>query len=210
MVKKIVQKVCTKAQVELQKKYNRNYEKKIRSCLKNDNFSIICSNCIGGVIYHRLGKKFLSPTINMWFDQGEFLQFVENLPEYIEKELVFVESDYDYPVAKLGNVHLYFNHAKNEEEARNNWEKRKNRINYDNLFIIMYDRGITEGDIRRLEKIQCRNKIVLSDKCYSNIDYVLTMCPTERVNGAQFLDKDWLGRRTFEKNWDFVRWLNCK
>lgn len=27
-----------------------------RKRLKNDNFTILCSNCIGGVIYHRLGK----------------------------------------------------------------------------------------------------------------------------------------------------------
>lgn len=206
----IIKKLFDKVQYELQKVHDKKYEKKLRLHLQNDDFSIICSNCIGGVIYHRLGKKFLSPTINMWFHQNEFLKFVENLPEYIAKELVFVESKYDYPVAKLGDVHLYFNHAKTEEEARNNWEKRKSRINYDNLFVIMYDRdGIAREDIRRLEKIVCRNKVVLSDKHYPGIDYVVTMSPTERVNGAQFLDKDWLGRRTFEKHWDFVRWLNC-
>lgn len=198
-------------QIKLQKIYNKKYEKQLRIRLKNDNFSIICSNCIGGVIYHRLGKKFLSPTINMWFHQGEFLKFVENLPKYIEKDLVFVESKYDYPVAKLGDIHLYFNHAKTEEEARHSWENRRNRIDYDNLFIIMYDRdGITEEDIRRLERIECKNKMVLSDMYYPDIDYVLTMKPTERANGAQFLDTDWFGRRTFEKNWDFVEWLNCK
>lgn len=204
------EKISTKIQYELQKRYTFNYEKSLQKRLKNNNFSIICSNCIGGVIYHRLGKRFLSPTINMWFNQREFLKFVEGLPEYIEKDLVFVESEYDYPVAKLGDVHLYFNHVKTEEEARYNWERRRNRINYDNLFIIMYDRdGITEEDIRRLERIECKNKMVLSDKYYPNIDFVLTMSPTERVNGAQFLDKDWLGRRTFEKSWDFVSWLNC-
>ena len=207
----VFEKMCNKIQYKLKKKYNAIYEKNLQRRLKSDNFSIICSNCIGGIIYHRLGKEFLSPTINMWFLQGDFLKFVENLPEYIEKDLVFIDSKYDYPVAKLGDIRLYFNHAKTEEEARHNWIKRKNRINYDNLFVIMYDRdGITQKDIKRLENIQCKNKVVLSDKHFPNIDYVVTMSPTERVNGSQFLDEDWLGRRTFEKKWDFVRWLNCK
>ena len=52
---------------------------KLRKRLKNDNFSIICSNCIGGTIYNRLGKQFLSPTINLWFYQKDFLKFIQNI-----------------------------------------------------------------------------------------------------------------------------------
>ena len=46
--------------------YNKFYERTLRTKLKNKDFSIICSNCIGGIIYNRLGQKFLSPTINLW------------------------------------------------------------------------------------------------------------------------------------------------
>lgn len=205
-----VKKIIYKIQSIITEYVNSNYEKKIRRRLQNDNFSILCPNCIGGVIYHRLGKQFLSPTINMWFRQKEFLKFVENIQEYIEKNLEFVSSEYTYPVAKLGDIYLYFNHAKTQEEALDNWEKRKNRINYDNLFVIMYDKGdITKDDIRRLETVKCKNKIVLSDKEYSDIEYVLTIRPKKRVNGEAYLDKDWLGMRTFERKWDFVKWLNC-
>lgn len=207
----MIYKVLCKIQYELQKYTNKRYENKIRQRLKNNNFSIICSNCIGGVIYHRLGKQFLSPTINMWFRQKDFLKFVENLPEYLKEDLTFVETEYIYPVAKLKDLTLYFNHAKTEEEARNNWEKRKQRINYDNLFIIMYDKGdITESDIKKLANIKCKNKVVFSDKEYTDIEYVVTIKPTNRINGDAYLDEDWLGRRTFEKYWDFVKWLNCE
>ena len=186
--------------------------KKLRKKLKNDNFSIICSNCIGGIIYNRLGKKFLSPTINLWIRQNDFLKFVLDLKGYISKDLVFIESEYDYPVALLGDIKIHFNHYKTEEDARLNWDKRKNRINYDNLFIIMNNRdNITENDILKLNNVKCKNKIVLANKDYKNIDYVIKIKPNlDKTNGQVFLDKDILGKRTFEKYFDFVKFLNCE
>lgn len=195
----------------LEKHFNLYYEKCLQRRLKNDDFSIICSNCIGGIISNRLNKQFLSPTVNMWIRQDDFLKFVCNLKEYISKEIVFIESTYEYPVGKLDDITLYFNHSLNAKEAKKDWDRRKNRINYDNLFIIMYDRdGITKTDIRKLESVACKNKIVLSDKEYGNLDYVLAIKKSGRPYGEQYLDKDWLGRRTFEKKFDFVKWLNLE
>ncbi len=207
-----LKKIYYKTLTLIQKIYTNGYELKLRKRLKNKDFSIICSNCIGGVIYHRLGKKFLSPTINLWLHQDDFLKFVLNLKEYILKDLVFIDSEYDYPVGMLDDIKIYFNHSKTKEEAKKNWDRRKERINYENLFIIMYDRdGITKDDIRKLENVNCRNKIVLSDKKYQDIKYVLTIKPNyDKVNGQQYLDRDILDKRTFEKHFDFVKWLNCE
>lgn len=38
-----------------------------RHKLKNENFTIISNNCIAGVLYKDLNKKFNSPTINLYF-----------------------------------------------------------------------------------------------------------------------------------------------
>lgn len=51
--------------------------------LKNENFTILASECAGGVIYHKLGLKFLSPTINLWFKPSDFLKFLNNLEYYL-------------------------------------------------------------------------------------------------------------------------------
>ena len=73
----------------------------------------------------------------------------------------------------------------------------------------MYDRdGITEEDIRQLEQVPCRAKVVLSDKSHSGIDYILKMNPTKSPDGQQCVDVDWLGIRTYEKQFDYVKWLN--
>lgn len=202
-------KVHDKVSAELAKVVNRRYENRMRSSLQNDKFSIICSNCIGGIIYHRLGKKFLSPTINLWMHQSDFLKFVFDLKNYLSKDLVFIETEYDYPVALLGDVKVFFNHSETEGEAAESWNRRKNRVNYDNLFVIMYERdGITEDDIRKLSNLPCKNKIVLSDKKHPDIDYVLTMKVHDKPNGEQFLDKDDFGMRTYEKHFNYVNWLD--
>lgn len=191
--------------------YNKIYEQNLRNKLKNKDFSIICSNCIGGIIYNRLGQKFLSPTINLWMHQDDFLKFVLNLKEYISKEIIFIDSNYSYPVGQLGDIKIHFNHSKSEIEAKSDWDRRKNRINYDNLFIIMYDSdNITKDDIKKLNSINCKNKIVLSDKEYDDIDYVIKINSTKRINGQQYLDRDILGKMTFEKYFNYVKWLNLR
>lgn len=184
------------------------YERYRRKHLKNKDFTILCSNCIGGIIYHRLGLEFRSPTVNLWMRQRDFLKLASNLWK-LEKDLIFIDSDYEYPVAMLDDITIYFNHSKTEADARNSWNRRVKRINYDNLFLIMYDReDITKEDILSLGKIPCRGKLVLSDKVYPDIPYVKTLKPSKRLFGQQFIDRDWFGFRTFEKHFDFVKWLN--
>lgn len=208
----ILSKFYNKSIFIIEKNYKKYYENKLRKKLKNKNFSIICSNCIGGIIYNRLGEKFLSPTINLWIRQDDFLKFVLDLKGYISKDLIFIDSKYDYPVALLGDIRIHFNHSKTKEEAKSSWDKRKKRINYDNLFIIMNNRdNITENDILKLKNIQCKNKIVLANKDYKDIDYVIKIKPNlDKLNGQVYLDKNILGKMTFEKYFDFVKWLNCE
>lgn len=101
------------------------YERKLRHRLRNHDFSIICSNCAGGVISHRLGKEFRSPTVNLWMRQRDFLRMTQDLRTYMSYELEFVDSEYDYPVAKLHDVFIFFNHAKSSAEAAADWNRRK-------------------------------------------------------------------------------------
>lgn len=143
-------------------------------------------------------------------NQRDFIKFVSNLREYIDKELVFVNDEYDYPVAILNDIKIYFNHFKTEQDARENWGRRKIRINYDNIYIIMYDvENLTENDLLQLKNVRCQNMVVLSSNERSNLEFVKKITPNlDRVNGAQFLDKDKYGMRTYEKQWNFVEWLN--
>lgn len=191
--------------------YRKHHYNKQRKKLKNDNFSIICSNCVGGFIYHNLGKQFLSPTLNCWMNQLDFIRFAKNLKYYLSLNLNFIESEYPYPVAMLDDVCVHFNHTDNAGDAERDWEKRKKRVNYDNIYVILYDNkeGITEEDIRKLPEIDCKNLAVFSYTDYPNLDYVYTM-PKPQEDGLSelYFDQDKFGIRTFEKHFDYVKWLN--
>jgi uncharacterized protein (DUF1919 family) len=147
--------------------------------------------------------------INLWCRQRDFLKLAANLREYMSAELEFVESEYDYPVAKLKDIFIFFNHSKTAEKAAADWNRRKKRINYDNIFLLMYDReDLTLEELRQIEQIPCRGKVIFSDKKYPELDYVVTIKPRNRTMGQQYMDKNWYGRRTFERKFDFVTWLN--
>ena len=190
---------------------NERLKREWRKRLKNKDFSIICSSCIGGVIYNRLGLQFLSPTINMFFTQRDFIRFAVDLKHYISQDLVFIETDKPYPVAMLDDVTLYFNHSSSREEAANDWNRRKKRINYDNLYLIFYYReGYSMDEIREIEKAKCVRKIMLTSTPV-DLPYAYFIKENEgSVNSESFLDKDNFGIHTFEKQWDFVSWLNGK
>lgn len=54
-----------------------NSENKKR--LANRNFTILCNNCVGGVILHELGERFNSPTVNLFFGAEDYIKFWKNL-----------------------------------------------------------------------------------------------------------------------------------
>ena len=187
------------------------YENKMRKNLKNKDFTFLASNCTAGIIYHRLGMKFLSPTINMFIWQDDFLKFVLDLPHYLDQKLRFIETDEGYPVAMLDDIKLYFNHYKTNEEAEEKWEERKKRMNMDNLFILMCDRdGITDEDMLRLNEVNCRNKVVLTAKEHPEVDFAFQL--PEYANEdyvGYYLGKNAITDKTVvEKHFDFVKWLN--
>ena len=183
--------------------------------LRNDNFTIIADTCIAGVMYHKLGKKFLSPTINLWMHDEDLFKFVHNMDEYLALPLRFVKNKNGYPLAYCGDILIHFNHYKSESEAEIKWNERKSRINKDNLFIICADRRntrlITYEDIRSLADIPCRGKVVFSIHQYDDIDYIVPLPKDENGDWVNIYMQDktkYLQRWRWENAWDWVHWLN--
>jgi uncharacterized protein (DUF1919 family) len=65
----------------------------------------------------------------------EYLTMLQNLDRYLNYKLEFINSDMNYPVAKLKDVHVFFQHYKSPQEAEEKWYKRCKRIKWDNLFV---------------------------------------------------------------------------
>ena len=106
--------------------------------------TLFANNCWAGSTYNGLCLEFNSPTINLWFSDDDYFKFLKNPKYYIKQQLELYKWEYNvtfkrnYPVCKCGDIFINFNHYKTFEEATTCWERRKKRINWDNLIIMMY------------------------------------------------------------------------
>lgn len=189
----------------------RKHIRKARERINNKEFTLISSNCMGGLIYHNLGLKFNSPTINMQMYTNEYYNFVMNLEEYLSKEIIFIEPDEGVPVGILGDMKIHFTHYRTNEEALEKWNERKKRVNLDNLYVLFNDKdGITEEQIRSLVNLKCKNLCVFTSKEYPDLSY--TFCVKKYLGkpcvGNLLKKSKFTGLREFEQVFDYVKWLN--
>lgn len=112
--------------------------------LMQSNISIIANNCWGGVAYHALGMQFYSPFINMFLNDADYIRMLSNLSYYLNQQLQFERMGYtpvlkrNYPVCRLDDVELHFNHYTSMEDVSEKWIKRLKYLNWNNLFIMMF------------------------------------------------------------------------
>lgn len=105
--------------------------------------TIFSNNCWGTFSLNSLGLKFNTPTINCFMSDDDYLKFLKNPKHYVEAELVFdkflkMRSGIPYPALRCDDITIHFNHAKTFEEAKLEWDKRKIRINWNNIFVEMF------------------------------------------------------------------------
>lgn len=60
--------------------------KRMRGRLRNKDFTLLAPNCMGGILLHDLGLRFLTPTVNLMMKQTEFLDFVLEMDKYLAEE----------------------------------------------------------------------------------------------------------------------------
>lgn len=140
-----------------------------RANLVNRDFSIICSNCVGGVISHSLGLPFKSPTVNVFLYPKDYLKLIYHLRHYMtikempeDREASILTG---YRVGILDDIRLYFGHCPDFQWARTKWFERSERVNYDNLYFIMIERdGCKEDDLRKFDKYPSRHKVVFTTR----------------------------------------------
>lgn len=183
-----------------------------RKALTNTRFSIISSNCNGGVITHDLGLQHNSPFVNLWVKPGDFLWMVENLREAMQMPLAFTsEAGIDYPVGVIGGMRLYFQHYASEAEALEKWNERRARILYDRLFIMMTDRdGCTHEDLVRFDALP-HPKVVFTSRAHPDIRSAFRL---KRFAGQAHVGicTDFVGRLSGHRyldEYDYVAALNA-
>lgn len=155
------------------------FAKQRRKHIVDPSFTIISNNCWGGMIYESYDLPKESPTVGLFFMASDYIKFLSNLRGYLNSQLSFIDPQESkwrnqvcsdkrfghYPVGVLddvvnGPIEIFFLHYKNEEEARDKWTRRIQRINWNRLLIKFNDQnGCTENDLKNFMKLTYKHKV---------------------------------------------------
>jgi len=197
----------------IKKIYRKIFKYIQRAKLKNHNFTIICDSCVGGVICSELNEAFYTPTINLSMNGRNFIRFLKNIELYLSQEIIEVnDSGCIFPVGRLLDINLYFVHSDSFHEAKQQWDKRKVRMNYSNLFIVMTENdGCNYSELKDFDELQFKNKVVFTHIKYPEINSAFYIKGFESANeiGNIIEYETFYGKRYYDQ-FSWVKWLNQK
>lgn len=112
--------------------------------------AIISDNCCGADICHTFGMRYNSPTVNLQILACDFPRFCANYKYYCIQDLLEIRKDsllltdkqncslqktygrsideIDFPIALCGDILLLFQHYNTFNEAKQDWDRRKIRL----------------------------------------------------------------------------------
>lgn len=114
------------------------------AALRKSNLSILSMGWWAGIAYHKLGLPELSPTIGMYTSEEHFMNFLPEARWHLKKDLHFERTEYSadlglsYPIFWLDGTQWFMNSYKNDADALELWNERKNKINWSNVLVTMH------------------------------------------------------------------------
>lgn len=161
--------------------------------VKNKNITIISNNCWGGFMYQSCGLQYNTPLIGLYFYAPEYIKFLRNIRSNIEQPIRFIpkeKSKYahliskDYIIGILGDtdIEIVFMHYKTEKEVLEKWERRKKRIQWDNMIVKFSDADPARADeyIYEFENLPFEHKVCFTGKPYHDCKSVICMKEFEK------------------------------
>lgn len=147
--------------------------------INKKDFTIISNNCWGGMIYESYNLPKQSPTVGLYFFADDYIKFLKELKNNLNKELIFIKPQESkwfeeikddknigtYPIGKIDDIEIFFLHYKTEKEAYEKWNRRKKRINWNNLIIKFNDQNkCSEKNVEDFYSLDYKNKLFFTVK----------------------------------------------
>jgi len=204
---------------KIRKYFELTYRFFLQKKLKNKDFTIISNNCWGGGVYEDLNLPYNSPFVGLFIMAPDYIKLLKDLRTYMSMTLTFTDiSKYKrinqersqqhglYPIGVLNDIEIYFMHYKSKEEAFEKWERRKARMNWDNLFIKLCDNDFSTHDLaKEFDKLPYKNKVFFSVKNYNDVKSLVWFDKYKNEDGVGDLySYKWRYRKYFY----VVKWLN--
>lgn len=165
----------------------------------------ISDDCWGGELYHRLRRGYTSPTIGLWIGSHTYLRYLCQFDQIHTHKLIFIDTNFDYPVATLCGVMIGFMHSLDKEEAEQTYWRRFKRINNNKIFtkIDFGKPGYTLDHIEIWNSLKIPNSVALYPE---EMDM-----PGEKVhNGVAIPNWDLDGAKMFKisaEHFDVDQWV---
>lgn len=173
-----------------------------RKKLNNIDFSIISNNCWGGHVYRYYGLNYSSPTVGMYFFADEYIRFLKDLERNIHGSLRMIDAkDSKYaqiltdkkqlhiPVGCINDeIEVVFLHSKTASEAYEKWNRRAERVNFNNLIVKFSEMNLcNEEHLNKFMNMNFKKKVLFLGKSNAYL----------QEKGAVLVDK-------YTKNFDVV------
>lgn len=182
----LIEKIYNKLRIDIREKCNPLFSKfrikKLKKLNRDTEITIISNNCWGAHVYRFFGIPYNSPTIGLFMYAPDFIKFIYNIKEYVKKELVFIKHEDSIhhdelvkvggrnatcPIAKCGDIEIIFLHYNSPQEAKEKWERRVKRINWNNMLYKFSEmNNCTEKELIAFDKFPEKKKVVFVTRDY--------------------------------------------
>lgn len=182
--------------------------------LKNKDVTIISNNCWAGIFYRNNNLEYLSPTLGLFFMAEEYIKFIYDIRDYISQDIEFISIEqskykeylkklnYKSPIGKIKDVEIMFLHYRDEKEAREKWNRRKKRINWDKVIYKFSDQNMcTYEHLKKLQKFEAKNKICFTTRKYDELDTI----QIKKYENCENVGDD---IKTYRKYFNIVDYIN--
>lgn len=149
--------------------------------LDNPNFTIFSNNCWGGHVYRYFNMPYLSPTVGLYFMGDDYVKFVSDLERYCgcEPQMIKAEESHNFerlkeqgntkvPIGLLDNeVEVVFLHNHSDEEAKEKWMRRCERICWDNIILKFSEQNyVTPNQLKIVDQLPFDKKVIFTSHDY--------------------------------------------
>ena len=210
--------ILTKLNIQLRERLNPLFAPIRRSMIKNpESLTILSNNCWGGHVYRYFGIPYNSPTVGMYFYAEDYIKFLSNLKYYLGVDMKIIsptesvhyedlkknhKDSLNKPIGRIDDVEIVFLHCHSDEEALTKWNRRKARMNLNNLVVKMSEMNqCSEELVRKFDALPYERKFIFTTK-----DYGLK---------SQVIFKEWIGKgeikndtSKFRKYVNLENWIN--
>lgn len=208
--RRILLRLRREASVYYRDKRNAEIRKKLE---RTGPFTVFSNNCLGAVFYHDAGREFTSPLINTAMDGMDFIKFVSDPEHYLSKDLEFFTwPGRNFPIAKIDDIEVNFVHYQTPEECVSAWNRRAERIVWDNIFIIATDHDgmYKEECLELFDRLPYKNKIMFVSREYPQYSWAIPIRQFKGRHQCRVTTSfaDMRGHRYYETAFDIAQWIS--